>query len=77
MWTDGNQGQDESGEDRLSETAQSKVLLMGSKHYLSYAHLQRRAYRLSTKMLFGILTCTPTLPSTSCVMATSAAMLAS
>ncbi len=32
-------------------------------------------YFLFVKMLFGILTWTPTLPSTSCVIATSAAML--
>ena len=43
------------------------------------AHARRSAAepRYFLKMLFGILTCTPMVPSTSCVIATSPATLVS
>ena len=41
------------------------------------AKRRHASLRVDVKMLFGIFTWTPTLPSTSCVMATLAAMLAS
>src|SRR6188472_1126352 len=59
----------------------------GENNECSGTHLRRsllnpvvphaRRHFAFVKMLFGILTWTPTLPSTSCVMATSAAILES